>query len=163
MDKSKYVDIGPHAASTPVDDTYCDFGLDTAQEYFEKICDLLKISRPSFSWGRSGNVGNNAWLINNEVPSNRVGTPFNLDNGRLERLWVGNQNPNTFSITIYEHDGNQINLTALATVTLTSERSRFFDASDFGVVPVTNGKQIGVRITSGSAKNPEVFAQISGT
>ena len=72
---------------------------------------------------------------------------------------IANEDINTFDITFYEHDGDSINLTTIGTVSVTNARS----LNAFVNLPVSQGKQLAVRITSGSAKNVVVGLQLSGT
>jgi|TARA_R110000851_G_scaffold91621_2_gene199986 phage gp45-like len=114
---------------------------------------------PGFSFGRSANVGQGTWLqIVGGVPSNKTGIPIAITNGELSLISVGNEDLNTFEIGIYEHEGDSINLTLIATVIMVNERTRNFPLS----VSVTTGRQLAARVTSGSAKNVGVSLQLKG-
>jgi len=114
---------------------------------------------PGFSFGRSGNVSTNAWLNNEGVPSNKAGRYIFIDNPILFQIFVSNENINTFTISIYEHEGNEINLTLLDTLTITADR----DGSKETSVAVTAGRQIAIKLTSGSAKNIIAGLILKGT
>ncbi len=114
---------------------------------------------PGFSFGRSANVAVGTWLqIVGGVPSNRTGIPVAIENAELILVSVGNENLSTFEITIYEHDGDSINLTTLTTVSMINERTNTFVLS----VAVTTGKQLAARLTNGAAKNVGVSLQLKG-
>jgi hypothetical protein len=166
MAGNKYIRTGPVADSVPFDkenDPDCGFISDTVQEVAEELCRRALISASSgFAWGRSGNINKNVWLLNNEVSSNLTGIPFALSSGKITNIWVGNENIKTFDLTIYEHDGDEVNLTALVTVSLVTQKSESFDISDFGTINVTKDKQLAARVTDGSGKNVKAFIVIKG-
>lgn len=112
---------------------------------------------PGFSYGRSGNVSSGAYLNNESVPSNITGRPVDLDNGRIVQVSISNELSNTFTIEIEEHDGTTF--TSLGTFSLTSERSKKF--SDLNI-PLTGGKEVSVKVSSGSAKNIIVTVYVKG-
>lgn len=115
---------------------------------------------PGFSFGRSANAGPGTWLqIVGGVPSNKTGITVAIQNAELILVSVGNEVISTFDVTIYEHEGDEVNLTALQTVSIINNRSGNFEVS----VPVTNGRQVAARITSGSAKNVGVSLQLKGS
>lgn len=114
---------------------------------------------PGFSWGRSGNLSTNTWLQNEGVNSNRSGRTVIFDNPEITRIFVSTENLNTYTISIYEHEGDQINLTLLTTLSAVSSRT-----ADSGpiTVAVTEGRQLAVRITSGTARNMVVGMTLAG-
>lgn len=113
---------------------------------------------PGFSWGRSGNVSSGTWLQNETVPSNTTGRNFPFYNGKLTEVSVSNENVNTFSVELYEHDGTVFTL--LATVSLSAQRSK---VQSFTGVSVTKGLELAVKVSSGSGKNIVVQAILKGT
>jgi hypothetical protein len=163
----KYIRMGPVAGSVPFDpdnDPDCGLTKDTVQEVIEELCkQVSKGASPGFGWGRAGVANKNVWLLNNDVVSNKTGIPFGLNNGELLELWVGNENISTFDVTLFEHDGVEINLTSKATVSLVSERFKIFNVSDFGTVNITKNKQLAMRVTDGAGKNVKVYAVIKGS
>jgi hypothetical protein len=136
---------------------------------FEEIAIIEELIRqiagvsasPGFTWGRSGNVGSGTWLQNDTVPSNLAGRIFPLSNGQLIQLAVTNEGVNTFIVELYEHNGTTYTL--LATCALTAVRSKVFGIADFGIVSITNGKELAIKVSSGSCKNPVVAGIFSGT
>lgn len=166
MISNKYIKIGPTADSIPFDnqnDPDCGLISDTVQEAIDELCRKALInSSPGIAFGRNGQINKGAWLLNNEVSSNLTGVPFALNNGILVSLWIGNEDIKTFDVTLYEHDGDEIGLTSLVTVSLVATRSAFFDTSDFGTINLTKDKQLACRITDGNGKNIKVFTVVKG-
>jgi hypothetical protein len=114
---------------------------------------------PGWTWGRSGNVPNNTWLLNDTVPSNKAGRVVYLTSGVVKRVVVANEDASVFSLAFYHHDGNEVALTLLGTVTTTAVRSNSFNVS--WAVPA--GKQVAVKVSANSAKNVVVGALVAGT
>ena len=61
---------------------------------------------PGFSWGRSGNLSSGTWLLNDNVSSNRAGRTVSFDNPEIVRIQTASEDLDTYTITIYEHEGN---------------------------------------------------------
>ena len=119
---------------------------------------------PGYMFDRTGTNGVNNWLKAGNIFSNVTGWPFGLANGKINGIWVGNEDLNTFDIDIYEHEGDEVNLTNLVTVSVgVAARNAFFDASDFGVVNITQGYQLAARVSGGSIKEPRVVVFAGGT
>lgn len=135
------------ARAVPFDKTGTDFISDDVQSALEEIG---VSSSPSFSFGRSGKVGSGTWLQCETVPSNITGRFIPLNNPKLSDVYVSNENVGTYTVEVYEHDGDNTNLTLKYTLTVTSARGN--SISNIGV-PMTKGKQVAVRIGSGSPKN----------
>lgn len=115
---------------------------------------------PGFSFGRPANSSNGSWLlIVGGVPSNKTGIPLAISGAELVLISVGNENINTFDVAIYEHEGDEINLTLITTVSVVAKRTDTFVVS----FSVTTGRQIAARILNGNAKNVGVSLQLKGT
>lgn len=112
---------------------------------------------PGFSFGRSGNVSSGAYLLNEGVPSNTTGRPIDLDSGRITQVSISNENSNTFTIELEEHDG--VTYTSLGTFALTAERSKAFQGLN---IPITTGKEMAAKVLSGSCKNVIVTVYVKG-
>jgi hypothetical protein len=157
------------AAAVPFDNDTNGFDSTDVQGAIEEINESIieetsASASPGFGFGRAGNVVASTWLTRSGgVPSNKTGVVMGINTPTLQRISIGNEDVNTFDISIYEHDGNEINLTLLTTVSVVSERTDSFTESDFGTVAATSGKQLAVRVTSGSAKNLGVDITIKGT
>lgn len=136
----------------------------TAQDVQAALDELnAKVSSrasPGYSFGRSGNVPANSWLYRpGSVPSNKTGVPVSLDNPKIIEIAVGNENVSTFTVEIYEHEGDEVNLTLLTSVNVVASRTGIFGVD----VAVTKGRQLAVKTTAGSSKNPGVDLQLKGT
>lgn len=108
---------------------------------------------PGFSFGREGSSAAGTWLRRpGNIESNRTGIPIMVTDPVISRIACGTENVSNYDVTIYEHDGNSINLTTLTTVSVTTSDGRFkiFDVS----VSATEGKQLAVRVTANSSGNP---------
>lgn len=133
---------------------------DNTQDAIDELSVKVGVSAsPGFSWGRASNVSSNSWLLNDGVPSNRAGRTINLINPVVTAVSIANENINTFTIEFYEHDGDEINLSLLGSVDVINARS----FSSFVNFPVTNGKQLAVYLSTGTARNVVVGLQLSGT
>jgi len=112
---------------------------------------------PGFSFGRSGNVGSGAYLLNEGVPSNTTGRPVDLDTGRITQVSISNENANTFTIELEEHDG--VTFVSLGTFSLTAQRSASFSSLS---IPITAGKEMSAKVSAGSGKNVIVTVYVKG-
>lgn len=111
---------------------------------------------PGFTWGRKGTVNSGTYLQNDDVPSNVTGRLVTFLNPSIKKILVTNGAISTFTITVQEHDG--VTFTNLTTVTTTADRETVADVN----VPVTSGKQLAIKVTSGSANNPVVGIILDG-
>lgn len=112
---------------------------------------------PGFSFGRSGNVSAGAYLSNESVPSNVTGRPVDLNGARITQVSISNENVNTFTIELEEHDGTTF--TSLGTFALTAQRSSKFSNLN---IPITSGKEMSAKVSSGSGKNIIVTVYVKG-
>lgn len=112
---------------------------------------------PGFSFGRSGNVSSGAYLQNESVPSNVTGRPVDLVDARVTQVSISNENSNTFTVELEEHDGTTY--TSLGTFAVTAARSAKYTGIS---ISVTSGKEIAAKISSGSCKNPVVTVYVKG-
>lgn len=135
----------------------------TASVFFEDQTAVQSVggAAPAFTFGDSGSVSNK-FLLNETAPSNLTGLHWGLYNGQIVKIFVSNQDVGTFTVTIYEHDNDNLNLVSLVSVTVTSSRIGSFGITDFGIVQPTVGKSIGVKVTSGTMKNPKVALIVIG-
>ena len=130
------------------------------QAAIDEISTTVGVSAsPGFTWGRSGNVVTGTWLNNDEVPSNKAGRTVALSSPIITQVFIANEDLSTFNIGLYEHEGNEVNLTLLSTVSVTASRSAAITVS----VAMTSGRQLATRITSGTAKNLVIGVQLKGS
>ena len=132
---------------------------DVNQGLDELSTTISNSASPGFSWGRSGSLSTNTWLRNEGVNSNRAGRTITFSNPKITRIFTASENLDTYTITIYEHEGDEINLTALTTLSSSAARS-----ADSGAIEIaaTQGRQLAIRITSGTARNLVVGMTLSG-
>lgn len=149
-------EFNPVAEEIPFDNENTDFDADNVQAAIEEIG---ASASPGFSWGRAGNNTSGTWLLNEGVPSNRSGRLVFINNPVLAQIFTASEDLATYTLTVYEHEGDEINLTVIDTLNVTNARG----ASKVSTVSLTPGRQIAVRITSGSARNIIVGAIIKGT
>lgn len=109
-------------------------------------------------FGRASNTSATTWLQNEGVPSNRTGVPLDINNPELVKISAGSENLDTYTITIYEHEGDSINLTILDTISVVGSRN----ASKTTSINITPGRQIAAALTVGNARNVKVTLSIKG-
>lgn len=146
----------PVAKSVPFDNTSNGF---TASEVQAAIEEIGASASPGFSWGRSASIGAGTWLLNESVPSNTTGRYVSISSPKITQIFTSNEDISTYTITIYEHEGNSVNLTPLTTLDVTASRGNSASVD----ITITQGRQLAVRVTSGSAKNVLAGVIIKGS
>jgi hypothetical protein len=155
----------PVAGSIPYDDTIQAplSGSDDVQAILDWLKNRVATSAsPGLTWGRSGTVNANAWLLNDSVPSNICGRIIFLNSAQATKVYVANQDATAGIVFgVYEHSGDGLNMTLLGTVTTTAVRANTFTVA----WNLTFNKQLAVKIQPGSssAKNPVIGVLIQGT
>lgn len=138
-------------------------GTDTVQKALNRV---TTVGSPGLSFGRSGQNGPGTFLLRvGSVPSNISGYTFSLNDGSLDVVNTSNRNLETYSLTIWQHDGDFINPLLIAVVNLVSTRGEtLLKGVDFTEVnaPV-KGKIFAVEVTSGSVQNIGCDLELSGT
>ena len=135
------------AKSVPFDNDTNGFNSDNVQDAIEEIG---ASASPGFSFGRNGALSQNTWLRRpGNVPSNRAGVTVSINNPIVTGVACANRNVETYDVEIYEHEGNEVNLTLLGTVTVTPATSDTFTVN----FPVTQGRQLAVRLGSTATGN----------
>jgi hypothetical protein len=141
----------PVAASIPTDSDF------TVQEELDKV---KAAASPAFSLGRSGNCPNGTWLLRvGGPPSNKTGIPIRTNSPVITGISVGNEDVTSFDIEVYEHEGAEVNLTLLTTVSIVSSRTATFTVN----IAATQGRQLAAKVVNGSAKNPGVDFELKGS
>lgn len=140
------IKVSPVARSTPFDNTSNGFTSDNVQGAIEEIG---ASASPGFTWGRSGSISAGTWLLNDGVPSNKAGRTIVLGDSKIVRIFTATEDLNTYTLELYWHEGNEINLTYLGVLSVTGSRA----GSGIVSISVPNGKQLAARIGAGSAKN----------
>ena len=115
---------------------------------------------PGYNFGRSGNNSAGTFLQRaGGVVSNRVGIPISVT-GVLDSVITDNENSTSYTIVVFEHDGSEANRTDLATLVVSGSTG---DNVTGLAQPVTFGKQLGVEITAGNARNIGVTCILKGS
>lgn len=135
------------AIAIPFDNDDNGFTADNVQEAIEEIG---ASASPGYSFGRSGNLSQNTWLRRpGNVLSNRTGVTVDINNPIVTKVAVSNRSNETFEVQVYEHEGDEVNLTLLGTVTVNNDTGGIFEVS----FPCTRGRQLAVRLGSTSSGN----------
>lgn len=113
-------------------------------------------SSPGFTWTRAGNVTTGTWLQVGVAPSNQASHVVDIDNPKIKKITVATTNTSTFDIEFYDRVGATFNL--LHTVSVTGARKAEFDVN----VTLTKGRELAVKLSSGSAFGLVVDAQLTG-
>ena len=129
------------AETIPFDNSGTGFQAETVQE---ALTEVGASASPGFSFGKSGLLYDGDWLNRaGDVPTNRTGVTIGIDNPVVYQIACSNRAIDTYTITIYEHDGNQVNLNTLGSVTVTNDTGGIYDVN----FPATKGMQIAVKLT----------------
>lgn len=154
----KLYSITPVAGEVPFDNASNGFTSGDVQGAIEEIG---ASASPGFSWGRSGGLFASTWLqVDGGVPSNSAGRFVAINNPVVSLFFCSSDTSSTFTLTLYEHDGNAVNLNALGTLTITTALGGTTGTISW---PTTKGKQLAVRLTAGSANNLVAGAVLKGT
>lgn len=142
------------ADSVPFDNDSNGFSADNVQEAIEEIG---ASASPGFSFGRSGSVSAGTWLRRpGNVPSNRAGVTIPIDNPVVVEVSCSNRNIDSYTLEIWEHEGNLVNDVLLGTVSVVSARGGTFSTN----FVATKGKQIAVRLSTGGGSVRDLGADI---
>ena len=150
----------PVATQVPYDNT--DSGLiaeDTKAAIDEIVQSVATSASPGFGFGKGGNVTAGSYLECEGVPSNISGRYVYINDAIITRVFISVQNAATFDIEVFSHDGNEINLTSLGTVSIISSTGGEFTVN----WSVPTAKQIAMKIVNGSAKNAVGGLELQGT
>lgn len=123
--------------------------------------------KPTYDFGLKGAATALTWLDTQGRPSNKTGIPFGLSNGKLVEIWCGNEDLVEYEFSLYHHEGDEVNLTLLKSVTVpAAARTKVFSVADIGDIDVPKDVQIAARVTAVTAANPRnvgAYAIITGT
>jgi hypothetical protein len=160
---SRRDDFRDIAKSVPFDNSSNGFTSTDVQAAIEEINNKVNTSAsPGFSFGRSGNTVAGTYLQNETVPSNVSGRWVYINNAIVQRVFVSNELSTTYKIEILYHDGNEVGLTSLGTVTVTAAKGGAFSVN----WSVPANKQIAIRMatdTPNASKNIVCGLELSGT
>jgi len=117
------------------------------------------VSTQNADFGSAGNASANSFLNRaGQVSSNVSGIPILLSEARINAIGASNEIVDTYTIEIYEHEGDFINPILKHTVTVTAARGDTFAGLD---IPVTQGNQIAVKVLN-AVKNIGVTVEMKG-
>jgi len=144
------------ASELPFDNSTNGFTSSDVQGAIEEIG---ASASPGYSFGRAGNLPSGTWLNRpGGVPSNKSGITLFINNPEIIKIACSTEKLNTYDLTIYEHDGDELNLTTLGIISVVNVRSKITSVN----YTATTGKQLAIKISSGSAKNLGVDLQLKG-
>jgi len=147
------------ALETFFDNSTNGFVSTNVQGAIEELNDtVITSASPGFSFGRASNVNSGTWLQCETVPSNKAGRFVYISSPVVEKIFVSSENVSTFDISIYHHEGDEINLTLVDTVSIVSSRGGTFTIN----LSVPSNVQLALRVTSGSARNLVCGLELSG-
>lgn len=115
---------------------------------------------PLVDWyfNRNGDVSAGTFFQFATNPSNILGALVYFDLAQMTRFFITNENTSTFDIEIYDHDGAGVNLTLRQTISVVSSKSfEVFTDKKFNLY-----KQIAIKLSTGTLKNPVVGVEMSG-
>ena len=140
-----------------------EFVSENVQEAIEEVRDsVLTSASPGFSFGRSGAVSKGAYLLCDTVPSNITGRYVYINNAQINKVFVGTEIVGTYKFGVYYHDGDEINITLVGTVTISADRGGSFEVE--WLVPT--GKYLAIRVEADSVDIPRNIVaglELSGT
>jgi hypothetical protein len=149
--------------SIPFDNATNGFTSTDAQAAIEEVNNkVLTSASPGFSYGRSGVTGPGTFLQCETVPSNVSGRWVYISNAVVKKVFVSNELAITYKLEILYHDGNEIGLTSLGTVTIAASRGGAFNVN----WSVPTSKQLAIRIATDSTDSPKNIVcglELSGT
>ena len=136
--------IIPEAQDVEFDNSDNNFVSDNVQDAIEEIG---ASASPGFSFGRIGVVSAGSWLRRaGNVPSNRAGVDIPITNPIIRSISCSNRNIDTYTLEVWEHDGNLVGATLLTTVTVVAARGGVFPVN----VAATQNRQLAVRLSATS-------------
>jgi hypothetical protein len=131
-----------------------------AQAAIDEIANTVATSAsPGFSFGRASAVNAGTWLQCETVPSNKAGRFVYIASAEVQTIFISNELISTFDIEIYHHEGDEVNLTLLTTISVVASRGGSFTVG----LSVPTNKQLALKLSSGSARNLVCGLELSGT
>lgn len=110
---------------------------------------------PGFKFARQGSLSSSTWLLADGIPSNLVGHRIGFPDAIIKSLDIDSSSIASFQITIYEHD--HVVYSPIVTVAVTAS----YGGTNTVSVPITTGKNLAARITSGSGTDISLSLIIS--
>jgi len=104
---------------------------------------------PGFTWGRSGNVPDGAYLLHQSVPSNISGIPVPLASGVITTIFFEQEITTTFDLVIFTKPS----------MAVVFQHTFVAASSGVYIIPIasrpfiSNADRLGMQIVNGSVKN----------
>lgn len=124
--------------------------------------DLVGPASPGFVYGAVNQKSGPFWLTSEGIPSNVVGVPVLFGNGRIIQAAVGTEEEADYTVGIFQHEGNELNLMELGQFDIVSggDKRVFLD---FDIDYTSPNPQIACRLLSGTTKNLKVSLVLKGS
>lgn len=149
---SRRDDFRDIARSVPFDNSSNGFTSEEVQSAIEELNNKINTSAsPGFSFGRSGVATSGTYLQCETVPSNISGRWVYIANAYVTKVFISNELNTTYKIEVLYHDGSEINLTSLGTVTVTAAYGGAFTVN----WAVPSGKQLAIRVAIDTPDSPK--------
>ena len=124
--------------------------------------DIITAAGPSFVYGAVGNKTTGFWLTSEGIPSNIAGVPVLFNDSTVILAAVGAELDANYTIGVYQHDGQGVNLNQIGTFSATLAGPKRFSIS-FPIVNSSPNVQLACRLESGDTQNLKVSLVIRGT
>lgn len=123
--------------------------------------DVIAPASPGFVFAAVNQKSDLFWLTSEGIPSNVVGVPVLFANASVVSISVGTETESSYTIGVYQHQGNEVGLTQIGTLTVSGGGSKRFDV-DFPVQYTSTNIQLACRIISGDTTNLKVSLVVKG-
>lgn len=124
--------------------------------------DVISPSSPGFVYSAVSSKTSGFWLTSDGIPSNVVGIPVLFGDARVVQAAVGTEVEADYTIAVYQHEGNGVNLNQIGTFNITSGGAKRV-VVDFPVVYTSPNVQLACRLLTGNTLNLKVSLILSGT
>jgi len=115
--------------------------------------DIVGPASPGFVYMAINDKSAGFWLTwGNGMPSNVVGVPVLFGNGRIIQVAVGTELEANYTLGIYQHEGNGINLTELTQVPILSGGDKRI-LVDVPIQYTSVNVQLAMRLITGNTRN----------
>lgn len=112
---------------------------------------------PGFSWGRSGALPTNTYLLNDSVPSNVTGRVVPLTTGIIKKAVIACGTASTFDVKVQKRSG--ASFVDLFTISVSAARTSVTTQTQ----AVVSGDELCILVSSGSTDNLVVSLIMVGT
>ncbi len=102
------------------------------------------------------------WLTSDVIPTNIAGIPVLFGDAVVIRAAVSTEIDTTYSLGIYQHEGNEVGLTLLGIINVTTGGAKRF-AFEFPIIYSSPNVQLACRLLTGTTKNLKVSLVLKGS